>query len=300
MTQLHAGGKFEQNAYKVSGGLHGVGVSVVNALSELLDLRIWRDGQGTLHAVPRRRPRGAAEGRGRLRAKTAAPKSPSCPRHAPSPRPNSISRRWNTGCANWPSSIPASRSSSPTSAASKRRKSHCIMKAVSKPLCDISTAPRTPLIPAPVMIVSERDGVTVEVALTWNDTYHESMLCFTNNIPQRDGGTHLAGFRAALTRVVTKYADECRHPKERQGRADRRRLPRRPDLRAVGQGARSEILLADQGQAGLLGSAPRRGRRGTRTSWAPGSKSIPPKPNPSSARWWKPPPPAKPPARRAN
>ena len=67
---------------------------------------------------------------------------------------------------------------------------------------------KTSLISAPIMITAERDGMTVEVALTWNDSYHESMLCFTNNIPQKDGGTHLAGFRAALTRVVTKYADE--------------------------------------------------------------------------------------------
>ena len=87
--------------------------------------------------------------------------------------------------------------------------------------------------------------------MTWNDSYHESTLAFTNNIPQRDGGTHVAGFRAGLTRVVTKYADEMPQRQEGQGGADRRRLPRGPDLRAVGQGARSEILIPDQGQAGL-------------------------------------------------
>ena len=114
------------------------------------------------------------------------------------------------------------------------------------------------------MITAERDGMTVEVALTWNDSYHESMLCFTNNIPQKDGGTHLAGFRAALTRVVTKYADDKIVGQEGQGAADRRRLPRRPDLRAVGEGAGPEILLADQGQAGLVGSAARGRRRGHR------------------------------------
>ena len=81
---------------------------------------------------------------------------------------------------------------------------------------------KKPLIPAPVMIVSERDGMTVEIALTWNDSYHESTLAFTNNIPQRDGGTHLAGFRAGLTRVVTKYADDMPQRQEGQGGADRR------------------------------------------------------------------------------
>ena len=75
---------------------------------------------------------------------------------------------------------------------------------------------KTPLIPPPIMIAAERDGITVEAAMRWNDSYHESMLCFTNNIPQRDGGTHLAGFRAALTRAVTKYAETQWHRAERK------------------------------------------------------------------------------------
>ena len=111
------------------------------------------------------------------------------------------------------------------------------------------------LVPKPIMIKAERDGVTVECALWWNDSYHETVLCFTNNIPQRDGGTHLAGFRGALTRQVTGYAEKGGVYAERKGRAHRRRLPRRAHRGALRESARPEILVADQGQARVLGGA---------------------------------------------
>ena len=113
---------------------------------------------------------------------------------------------------------------------------------------------KKPMVPAPIMINAEMNGIGVEAALWWNDSYHENVLCFTNNIPQRDGGTHLAGFRGALTRQVNGYADAIAKREKIALTGD----DCREGLTAVlvGEGARSEILLADQGQAGVLGSAP--------------------------------------------
>src|SRR5579872_3732489 len=207
MTQLHAGGKFEQNAYKVSGGLHGVGVSVVNALSEFLDLRIWRDDKE--HYMRFRHGNAVAP------LKVVA--------DAPNVR--------GTEVTFLPSTQTFTKTEFDFATLEHRLRELAFLNSgVTIVLSDMRHAvekreqmryeggveafvkyldrAKNPLIPAPVMIQSERDGMTVEIALTWNDSYHESTLAFTNNIPQRDGGTHLAGFRAGLTRVVTKYADD--------------------------------------------------------------------------------------------
>jgi DNA gyrase subunit B len=207
MTQLHAGGKFEQNAYKVSGGLHGVGVSVVNALSEFLDLRIWRNAKEHY-----------------MRFRHGEPEAPlKIVADAPGKK--------GTEVTFLPSSQTFTKTEFDFATLEHRLRELAFLNSgVTIILADkrgvgkkevtlhyegglaefvrYLDRAKTSLIPSPIMIASDREGVTVEVAMTWNDSYHESMLCFTNNIPQRDGGTHLAGFRAALTRVVTKYAED--------------------------------------------------------------------------------------------
>ncbi|MBV9550937.1 MAG: DNA gyrase subunit B, partial [Alphaproteobacteria bacterium] len=207
MTQLHAGGKFEQNAYKVSGGLHGVGVSVVNALSEFLDLRIWRNGEE--HYMQFRHGDAVAP----LKIVGEAPgKKGTEVTFLPSPQ-TFTKTRFDFATLEHRLRELAFLNSGVTIVLADKRGVEA--KEVSlhyvgglKAFVEYLDRAKQPLIPAPVMILAERDGMTVEVAMTWNDSYHESTLAFTNNIPQRDGGTHVAGFRAALTRVVTKYADE--------------------------------------------------------------------------------------------
>jgi len=207
MTQLHAGGKFEQNAYKVSGGLHGVGVSVVNALSEWLELRIWREGKEHLLRFHDGNPDaplavvGEANGRrGTEVTFNASPKT-------------FTKLEYDFATLEHRLRELAFLNSGVTIILRDKRgveKKELVLKYDGglEAFVRYLDRAKTSLIPNPIMIAADRDGMKVEAALTWNDSYHENMLCFTNNIGQRDGGTHLAGFRAALTRVVTKYADE--------------------------------------------------------------------------------------------
>jgi DNA gyrase subunit B len=207
MTQLHAGGKFEQNAYKVSGGLHGVGVSVVNALSEWLDLRIWRDGKEHYMRFADGEPVAPLKIVGDAPGKKGTEIT-----FLPSVR-TFTKVEFDYATLEHRLRELAFLNSGVTIVLSDKRgveKKEVTLHYEGGLEAFVKYLDRTKnaLIPQPVMIAAEREGVSVEAALTWNDSYHESMLCFTNNIPQRDGGTHLAGFRAALTRVVTKYADE--------------------------------------------------------------------------------------------
>ena len=206
MTQLHAGGKFDQNAYKVSGGLHGVGVSVVNALSTWLKLTIWRDGKeyfmefrDGVAKAPLKASRDAKDKRGTEVTFLPSPKTFTMLEFDFATLEHRLRELafLNSGVA----IVLADQ----RHAVEKREEMK--YEGGVEAFVKFIDRNKTSLIPNPIMIKVEREGITVECALWWNDGYHESVLCFTNNIPQRDGGTHLAGFRGALTRQITQYAD---------------------------------------------------------------------------------------------
>ncbi len=206
MTQLHAGGKFDQNAYKVSGGLHGVGVSVVNALSTWLKLTIWRDGKE--HFMEFRDGVAAAPLKSRGNAKD---KRGTEVTFLPSTKTFTMVEFDFATLEHRLRELAFLNSGVAIALADQR---HAVEKREEmkyqggvEAFVKFIDRNKTPLIPAPIMIKGEREGITVECALWWNDGYHESVLCFTNNIPQHDGGTHLAGFRGALTRQITQYAE---------------------------------------------------------------------------------------------
>jgi DNA gyrase subunit B len=212
MTQLHAGGKFENtsedNAYKVSGGLHGVGVSVVNALSEWLELTIWRDGQE--HWMRFRH--GDAEAPLKVVGPAPEGKKGTKVTFLPSPATfkiidfdfEQLEHRFRE-LAFLNSGVRLILAD----ARHEERVEHELyyeggIAAFVKYLDRAKTA----LFPEPIAISAVRDGIGIDVALEWNDSYYENVLPFTNNIPQRDGGTHMAAFRAALTRTINSYADK--------------------------------------------------------------------------------------------
>jgi DNA gyrase subunit B len=218
MTQLHAGGKFEQNAYKVSGGLHGVGVSVVNALSEFLDLRVWRDGKEHYMRFHNGDPVEPLKMVGNAPLENGKPRRGTEVTFLPSPV-TFTKTEFDFATLEHRLRELAFLNSGVTILLADRRgvEPHEVAlhyEGGLRAFVEYLDRAKNQLIPAPVMINSERDGMVVEIALTWNDSYHESTLAFTNNIPQRDGGTHLAGFRAGLTRVVTKYADDMASAKK--------------------------------------------------------------------------------------
>ncbi|HXE86770.1 MAG TPA: ATP-binding protein, partial [Hyphomicrobiaceae bacterium] len=214
MTQLHAGGKFAQgeddNAYKVSGGLHGVGVSVVNALSTTLELKIWRDDREHFirfrHGVAEAplKVLGPAEGK-RGTEVTFWPSLDTFHNVTEFDYATLEHRLRELAFLNSGVRVVLKDDRHADKRSEELRYDGGIAEFVR--YIDRSKKPILHDTP-PIMVAGDKDGTAVELALWWNDAYHEQVLCFTNNIPQRDGGTHLAGFRAALTRVINKYADE--------------------------------------------------------------------------------------------
>ena len=212
MTQLHAGGKFENtsddNAYKVSGGLHGVGVSVVNALSEWLDLTIWRDGQEHYMRFA------FGDAVAPLKIVGPAPEGKKGTRVTFFPSPatfkitefdfEKLEHRYrelaflNSGVRIF---LADARHA-------ERVEHELFYEGGIAAFVKYLDRAKQPLFPDPISVTGQRDDVGIEVALEWNDSYYENVLAFTNNIPQRDGGTHMAAFRAALTRTLNNYADK--------------------------------------------------------------------------------------------
>jgi DNA gyrase subunit B len=206
MTQLHAGGKFDQNSYKVSGGLHGVGVSVVNALSSKLQLRVWRDGKEHFvefahgDAVAPLKTVGEAHGKRGTEVTFLA--SPGTFKNIEYDFATLEHRLRELAFLNSGVNIVLSDMRHAVEKREVMRYDGGVEEFVK-----YLDRNKKAIVPAPIMVRSELNGIGVEAALWWNDSYHENVLCFTNNIPQRDGGTHLAGFRGALTRQVNGYAE---------------------------------------------------------------------------------------------
>ncbi len=216
MTQLHAGGKFDQNSYKVSGGLHGVGVSVVNALSDWLELLVHRNGK--VHQM--RFERGDAV--------TSLKETGVSPVRDEGPKAGEV--LTGTEVTFFPSKDTFAFIDFDRKTLEHRLRELAFLNSgvtiwfkdnrdaepwVEKLFYEggieafvrhLDKA-KTPLLKAPIIVKGRKDKVEVDLAMWWNDSYHEHMLCFTNNIPQRDGGTHLSAFRGALTRVISNYAE---------------------------------------------------------------------------------------------
>lgn len=206
MTHLHAGGKFDQNSYKISGGLHGVGVSVVNALSDRLDLSIWRGGKEYFMQFHD----GVADAPLKEVGPCEASKTGTLVRFWPSATTFKITTFSFNTLEHRLKELAYLNSGVHIMLIDERpdnepRISDMKYEGGLKEFIKNVDKSKTPLISKPIYVSTEKDGIGVELVMEWTDSYNETMYCYTNNIPQSDGGTHLAGFRNALTRTVNSY-----------------------------------------------------------------------------------------------
>ena len=205
MTKLHAGGKFDDNSYKVSGGLHGVGVSVVNALSENLDLTIWREGKIWSQTYKNGNPKNKIKSSGSTKEQGTEIRV----RPSKSIFGESISFDYDIlkkklrELSYLNSGIEIILKDERNSKAESFKSSGGLVEFV-----EYKNKNKTPLNKTFRFIQEQSDGISIEVALQWNDSYQENIQCFTNNIPQKDGGSHLIGFRTALTRTMNNYIEK--------------------------------------------------------------------------------------------
>ena len=211
MTQLHAGGKFDQNSYKVSGGLHGVGVSVVNALSVWLKLRIWQDGREHFMEFSNGDAVAPLAVVGDAPVENGKAKRGTEVTFLPSPATFTMTEFDYATIEHRLRELAFLNSGVRIVLTDARhaevKREELFYEGGLEAFVRWLDRAKTPLVSAPILIHGQREHISVEVALWWNDSYHENVLAFTNNIPQRDGGTHLAGFRGALTRQITGYAE---------------------------------------------------------------------------------------------